>query len=99
MRKIFLNIINMAPQNVSVLVLIVCASVWAIVWAVMIFDILGRQKSGVWKAAWLTFGSVPVAGGVLYALFELLTADWKSAFSWRQHDAKTKPKAGAARPR
>ncbi len=96
MRKLVLNILDFSPQNVSSLVLIVAGAIWVGVWLVLIVDVLKQPRSGIWKAGWLFFTSIPVAGGVMYSLSELVSSDWKAAFSWRQHEMKSKPsKAGS----
>ncbi len=90
MRKLAINIISINPQNVSLLVLIVAAAVWLAVWAVLLTDIVKQPRSAVWKGFWVVLSSVPVAGGVLYSVYELFSSDWGAAFHWRKHETKTK---------
>lgn len=97
MRKLFLNIIDLSPQNISDLVWMVALAVWAGVWIVLIADILKSSKSGFSKFVWLFFTSIPVAGGVLYSFSELVFSDWKAAFSWRHHEMKGKPTRAGSR--
>ena len=99
MRKILLNILDLAPQNVSILVLLVAGGVWLGVWYILICDVLGRSRPVWWKLFWLIITAIPIAGGILYSLAELLGADWRAAFSLRQHDARTKPEKADAKPR
>jgi hypothetical protein len=92
MRKLATNIMSIDPQNVSVLVLIVVAAVWLIVWSVLLTDIVKQPRSALWKGFWVVLSCVPVAGGVLYSIYELISSDWGAAFHWRKHETKTKKK-------
>jgi len=90
MRTILDNILAVNPQNTSWLVLVVGIGCWLAMWFVLVIDVAKRPRSAFWKGSWLVFVSVPLIGGVLYSLAELLTADWRAAFAWRQHDRKAK---------
>ncbi|WP_395736482.1 hypothetical protein [Prosthecobacter sp.] len=90
MKRLFLNILNASPQNTSDLVILLVVGVWAVVWLLLVVDVTKRSESFFWKATWLVFCSVPLLGGCLYSIRELVKADWSSAFSIRRHDAKSK---------
>lgn len=96
MTKLFMNIITVNPQNVSMLVILVAACVWLAVWLVLLIDIFNQPRSIVWKGVWMLFSTIPVAGGILYSLSELLTSDWRKAFHWRAHDTKSTKKTSKA---
>jgi hypothetical protein len=86
MRTVFENLLDFNPQNSSSLVLLLGCGVWVVMWVVLMIDIVKQRRSGLWTGFWLLIASVPLLGSVLYALEELLVADWRAAFSWRKHD-------------
>lgn len=90
MRKLLINVADLAPQNISTLVLLVGGGVWLVLWFILFADVIGREKSVLWKIFWLPVCSVPILGGILYSLADLLGADWRAAFAFRQHDANNK---------
>lgn len=90
MRRLFTNILSLDPQNISAMILWIAAALWVGVWLVLVVDVFKKTRSGFWKFFWLLFTAIPVAGGMVYSLNELLFSDWKGAFSWRQHEIKSK---------
>ncbi len=56
---------------------------WLVTWLLIIADIFGQERSAIWKAGWLILASIPIVGGMLYALSELLLGNWKKLFQWR----------------
>lgn len=57
----------------------------------MLCDVVSNSKTFLSKTVWILIVSVPMAGAIIYALFNLLGADWSAAFFWRK-SAKTKGK-------
>lgn len=92
MRHLLENIFAVHPQNTSSLILVSGCAVWVVVWVVLMADILQSSRSGMWKAFWLIISSVPLVGGVLFALYMLLSADWSAAFFWRKVSAARRKK-------
>jgi len=90
MRNLLKNIFYLAPQNNSLIVLWVAAGMWILTWLLLISDILSQERSSGWKVTWLVLGSIPIVGGILYALAELLTCDWGGLLRWRGITAKRK---------
>jgi hypothetical protein len=84
MRHLLENIIAVHPQNTSSLILASGLALWLVVWLVLAVDILQASRTGIWKFLWLVIASVPLLGGVLFALYMLFSADWSGAFFWRK---------------
>lgn len=84
MRHLLENIIAIYPQNTSSLILFSGIALWVVVWIILMIDILQASRTGLWKFFWLVVASVPLFGGVLFALYILFLADWSGAFFWRK---------------
>jgi hypothetical protein len=87
MKNLMFNIVTINPQNISLLVLVVSAIVWFAVWVALYTDIMRKPRSKLWKCLWLCLSFIPVIGGVFYATYELLLAEWGVAFHWRNKGA------------
>ncbi|WP_395752822.1 hypothetical protein [Prosthecobacter sp.] len=90
MKRLFLNILHASPQNTSDLVLLLVVAVWVVIWVLLAADVAKHSEGFFWKVGWLVFCSIPILGGCLYSIRELVRADWSSAFSIRRHDAAAK---------
>jgi hypothetical protein len=94
MRNFLFNLLTLSPQTVSPEGLLACGLVWVAVWAVLIADVTGSEKSMLWKVLWVIVVTVPVVGGILYSLRCLLTAEWASAVFWRKQTPAPKSRRG-----
>lgn len=90
MRNLINNLLFLSPQNTTSIVLWIAAAMWLVTWLLIIADIVGQERSAVWKAGWLVLASIPIVGGMLYATSSLLLGDWKILFQWRGVAAKQK---------
>ncbi|MEZ5384360.1 MAG: hypothetical protein R3F13_02470 [Prosthecobacter sp.] len=90
MKRFFINILYMNPQNSSDLVVVLALGVLLAMWLFMIADVVKQDESIIWKIGWTLICSLPLLGGCLYSVRELMRADWASAFSIRRHDATSK---------
>lgn len=95
MRTVFENALFFHPQNTSDLVLIVGSLIWLGLWLLAIVDIRSSSRAPMIKFFWGLLVSVPLAGVLLYPVWELLIADWRAAFSWRKLDGKSKARRAA----
>ena len=95
MRTVLENILLFHPQNTSDLVLIVGGLIWLGLWLLAIADIRASARGGAVKFFLGAIVSVPLAGVLLYAFWELIVADWRAAFSWRKSDSKAERKIKA----
>lgn len=90
MRNLINNLLHLAPQNTSDIVVAIALGLWFTVWLLLIMDILSQGRGSVWKAFWLVIVSIPVLGGALYGLGQILAGDWSDAFSWRAVSSRGK---------
>ena len=90
MRNLINNLLLLAPQNTTSIVLWIAAGMWLVTWLLIIADIVVQERSAGWKVGWLVLSSIPIIGGMLYAMAELLLGNWKKLFQWRGVATKKK---------
>lgn len=98
MRRFFTNLISLEPKNFSDLVLLVALLTWLSLLVILLIDVKQQNRSLTWKLLWVPILSIPGAGGILYALAQLLDADWRSVLHWRKHDSVKGRSKGNERP-
>ena len=92
MRSLFENIIYINPQNTSINIVILGCALWFVMWLVMIIDVFQSARSSFWKFSWTIVCSIPLVGGIIYALYMLTLADWFSTFFLRKVSAGRRKK-------
>jgi hypothetical protein len=87
MRRFISNLISLEPQNSSSLVMLVALGLWIVLWALLLADVRRKDCHWAMRFLWIGLVSIPALGGAIYALLELMNADWKSALHWKHHDS------------
>ena len=87
MKRLFVNILSMSPQNTSDLVILLSVIVWVVLWVLLILDVVVSARGWYHKLVWFALCSVPILGGLIYSAREILRADWLAALAIRRHDS------------
>lgn len=72
MRNIIINLIHVAPQNTSDVVLWISFGLWFVIWLVVASDIFAQDRSSFWKIAWFLTASIPIVGTIMFSLAGLV---------------------------